>query len=48
MAAELAQQGPPVDFARIAQLRQAIAQGSYAVDVDSIAHAMIGFFRAGD
>lgn len=48
MAAELARQGPPVDFARIAQLRQAIAQGSYAVDVDSIAHAMIGFFRTGD
>lgn len=48
LAADLAKAGPPVDYARIAQLSQAIAQGDYSVDVDAIAHSMVGFFRAGD
>lgn len=48
LAADLARAGPPVDYVKIAQLRQAIAQGDYPVDVDSIAHSMVGFFRAGE
>ena len=45
MVDELVQQGPPVDFARIAQLRQAIAEGSYEVDPRAIARAMIGIAK---
>ncbi|MBK7283540.1 MAG: flagellar biosynthesis anti-sigma factor FlgM [Sphingomonadales bacterium] len=48
LATELAKAGPPVDFAKIALVRQAIAQGAYSVDVDRIAHAMVGFFRTTD
>jgi negative regulator of flagellin synthesis FlgM len=46
MVGELVQQGPPIDFARIAQLRQAIAEGSYDVDPRAIARAMIGFAKS--
>ncbi len=42
LAADLARQGPPVDYARVAQLRQAIADGSYVVDAKAIASAMAG------
>jgi negative regulator of flagellin synthesis FlgM len=45
MVAELATHGPPVDHAKIAQLRQAIAFGSYRADPDAIAEALIGFGR---
>lgn len=48
LAADLAKAGPPVDYAKIAQLRQAIAQGEYSVDVDAIAGSMIRFFRSGE
>lgn len=48
LAADLAKAGPPVDYVKIAQLRQAIAQGAYSIDVDSIAHSMVGFFRSGE
>ena len=48
LASDLAKAGPPVDYAKIAQVRQAIAQGEYAIDVDSIAHSMVGFFGAGN
>lgn len=41
---DLALQPPPVDHARIAQLRQAIASGDYRVDVKIIAGAMIDHF----
>ena len=43
MVHDLTEQGPPVDFAKIAQLRQAIATGRYHVDPRSVARAMIGF-----
>jgi negative regulator of flagellin synthesis FlgM len=43
LAADLARQGPPVDYARIAQIRQAIAEGSYTVDPVAIASSMIAF-----
>ena len=43
MARELAEAGPPVDHARIAQIRQAIAQGRYAADPVAIAGAMLSF-----
>lgn len=45
LAADLAKAGAPVDHDRIAQLRQAIAQGDYLIDAESIAHSMVGFFR---
>ncbi len=41
LAQDLAKQGPPVDYARIAQISQAIAQGSFAIDVREIARAMV-------
>jgi negative regulator of flagellin synthesis FlgM len=43
LAAQLAEQGPPVDYPRIAQLRQAIADASYSVDPDRIAQSILAF-----
>lgn len=40
-AAELAAPGAPVDTSRVAQLRSAIAQGTYPIDAQAIADAMI-------
>ena len=48
IAADLARAGPPVDYAKIALVRQAIARGEYSKDVEAIANAMVGFFRAGE
>lgn len=44
LAHDLALQPPPVDHARIAQLRQAIASGDYRIDAQMIAGAMIDHF----
>ena len=44
LAHELAMQAPPVDHARIAQLRQAIASGEYHPDAQAIADAMLDHF----
>ena len=41
LATELARQGPPVDHARIAQIKAAIANGYYEVDVNRIAAAIL-------
>lgn len=41
LAAELASQGPPVDYARIAPIRQAIAMGAYRIDHEAIASALL-------
>lgn len=41
LARELAEQGPPVDHAKIAQVRQAIAQGSYHIDTEKLATAIL-------
>ena len=41
LARDLAEAGPPVAHARIARLRQAIAQGSYEVDAGRIADALL-------
>jgi negative regulator of flagellin synthesis FlgM len=43
LAADLAQQGPPIDYAKIAQVRQAIADGSYTIDPDRIARSILAF-----
>jgi negative regulator of flagellin synthesis FlgM len=43
LASTLAEQGPPVDFAKIAQVRQAIALGTYRVNPDQIAEEMMRF-----
>ena len=48
LTTELARSGPPMDHAKIAQLRQSIARGDYAQNVDAIAHSMVGFFRTGE
>jgi negative regulator of flagellin synthesis FlgM len=46
LAADLASQGPPVDYAKIAQLRQAIADGNYQVDPQVIARSIMAFGKA--
>jgi negative regulator of flagellin synthesis FlgM len=43
LAAAVAAKGPPIDTARITQLRQAIADGSYTIDPDLIAQSMLAF-----
>lgn len=48
LASTLAEQGPPVDFAKIAQVRQAIAEGSYRVIPDEIAKGMMQFAGKAD
>ena len=40
MASKIANEGPPVDYVKLAQIRTAIAQGSYPVDTTAIAQAM--------
>jgi negative regulator of flagellin synthesis FlgM len=42
LANELASGPPPLDYARIAQIRAAISTGSYRPDPDRIAHALLG------
>ncbi len=41
----IAEEGPPVDTVRVASLRSAIATGSYRIDPDATARAMLGFHR---
>ena len=43
LASSLADQAPPVDIARVASLRAAIAGGSYGVHPAIIASAMLDF-----
>jgi negative regulator of flagellin synthesis FlgM len=43
LVADLAHLGPPVDYARIAQVRRAIADGSYKIDADALAKAIVNF-----
>jgi flagellar biosynthesis anti-sigma factor FlgM len=43
LAGDLANQGPPVDYARISEIRQAIALGTYRVDPERISDAMLRF-----
>ncbi|WOE74755.1 flagellar biosynthesis anti-sigma factor FlgM [Alterisphingorhabdus coralli] len=38
---DIVDQGPPIDEARIEQIRNAIADGSYAIDTDKLAEKMI-------
>lgn len=42
LANELASGPPPLDYARIAKIRAAISTGSYKVDPDEIARALLG------
>jgi negative regulator of flagellin synthesis FlgM len=42
LAAELSSEPPPVDYAKIAQVRAAISTGGYRIDPDQIARALIG------
>jgi negative regulator of flagellin synthesis FlgM len=44
-ARELAEAGPPVDYAKIAQIRQAIATGAYQPDADAIASAVLRHYH---
>lgn len=46
-AAEMAALGAPVDEAKIAAIKAAIAEGHYAIDSKRIVEAMIGFERGG-
>ncbi len=47
LAGNLATQAPPVDIARVASLRSAIANGNYGVHPAIIASAMIDFHTGG-
>lgn len=40
-AARFAKLGPPIDVTRVGEIRAAIANGSYTVDADRLAAAMI-------
>lgn len=44
LARTLASQEPPIDHARIAQIRQAIASGGYRPEAEAIAKAMLRHF----
>jgi flagellar biosynthesis anti-sigma factor FlgM len=46
-ARALADAGPPLDYARIAQIRTAISQGGYKVDSKAIADAMLRHYHGG-
>jgi flagellar biosynthesis anti-sigma factor FlgM len=41
LAQEVSRQAPPVDTARVAELRRAIAAGEYRIETVAIAQAMI-------
>ncbi len=43
LVADLASSGPPLDYAKIAQVRRAIADGSYKIDADALAKAIVSF-----
>lgn len=43
LVADLAHAGPPLDYARIAQVRRAIADGSYKIDADALAQSIVSF-----
>ncbi|MBN8842343.1 MAG: flagellar biosynthesis anti-sigma factor FlgM [Sphingomonadales bacterium] len=43
LASDLASQPPPVDAARVASLRAAIAEGTYTTDAKNIALAMLSY-----
>jgi flagellar biosynthesis anti-sigma factor FlgM len=43
LAREIEDRGPPIDYARIAQIRQAIATHNYPLDPGAIAGAIIRF-----
>lgn len=47
LARELSNQGPPIDQAKIARVRQAIAEGNYHIDTDAIANAILLFSSKG-
>lgn len=40
-AARFARLGPPIDVTRVSEIRAAIANGSYTVDADRLAAAML-------
>lgn len=42
IASQLADEPAPVDRARVIEIRTAINSGSYSVDADRIAHALLG------
>lgn len=48
LARALSDQGPPVDQAKIARVRQAIAEGNYHIDTDAIANAILLFSAKGE
>ncbi len=43
LASELASQGPPVDYAKIARVKEAIILGTYRVRPEAIADAILRF-----
>jgi flagellar biosynthesis anti-sigma factor FlgM len=45
LAQELTQQGPPIDHAKVAEIRDAIGGRSYKIDANAIASAIVSFGR---
>ena len=45
LVADLSSAPPPVDFARIAKVRRAIADGSYKLDPEALANAIGSRYR---
>jgi negative regulator of flagellin synthesis FlgM len=43
LASELASQEVPIDYAKIALVRQAVALGTYRIEPEKVADAMFGF-----
>jgi flagellar biosynthesis anti-sigma factor FlgM len=46
LARELAEAGPPVDHAKIAQVRTMIANGGYRIDAVGLADAMLRHYHS--
>jgi flagellar biosynthesis anti-sigma factor FlgM len=45
IATEIAHQGPPIDYQKVAEIRAAIARGAYRIDPDRIAAGLSCFGR---
>lgn len=48
IARSLADEGPPIDGAKVARVRQALADGTYLVDVEALANAMLRYSHKED
>jgi anti-sigma28 factor (negative regulator of flagellin synthesis) len=45
LSRELSEQGPPVDYVRVAQVRRVITDQAFVIDARAIANAIVDFGR---